>query len=100
MLSPRELQVLCLTAQGFARKQIASELEISIKTVDRHLEHIYTKLKITYCAQLIHYALHHRLIGNLYESNGTTQPQQRENLLSLGTIGQAGTTGKKPRTSQ
>ncbi len=46
-LTPREMEVLELLAQGFANKQIAYELEISEHTVKFHISSIYTKLGVT-----------------------------------------------------
>lgn len=46
-LTERERQVLQLTAQGLANKQIASQLEISENTVKFHLSSLYAKLGVT-----------------------------------------------------
>ncbi|MGB8215230.1 MAG: response regulator transcription factor [Anaerolineales bacterium] len=46
-LTGRELQVLQLTAQGLANKQIAAALDISENTVKFHLSALYTKLGVT-----------------------------------------------------
>jgi DNA-binding NarL/FixJ family response regulator len=59
LLTPRELEVLRLVAQGSGNKWIASELQRSIKTVDHHRENIMKKLGIhevaglTSCAILL-----------------------------------------------
>ncbi|MEM7700039.1 MAG: response regulator transcription factor [Verrucomicrobiota bacterium] len=45
-LTPRELDVLRLLAEGFAKKQIAEELGISYHTVDMHVRAIYQKLQV------------------------------------------------------
>jgi pimeloyl-ACP methyl ester carboxylesterase/DNA-binding CsgD family transcriptional regulator len=44
-LTPRERQVLRLIAQGAANKQIATRLEISLATVERHVTNLYRKLE-------------------------------------------------------
>jgi DNA-binding NarL/FixJ family response regulator len=44
-LSERERQVLRLLADGLSNKDIASKLSITIKTLDKHLEKIYQKLR-------------------------------------------------------
>jgi ATP/maltotriose-dependent transcriptional regulator MalT len=43
-LSPRELEVLGLVATGRSNTEIASELVLSVRTVERHLANIYAKL--------------------------------------------------------
>jgi len=45
-LTPRELEVLQLAAQGRSTERIADELVISPATVKKHLEHSYRKLKV------------------------------------------------------
>jgi DNA-binding NarL/FixJ family response regulator len=42
--TPRELEILQLVLAGKSNKAIAYEVNISIKTVEFHLDHIYTKL--------------------------------------------------------
>lgn len=56
-LSPRELEVLQLIAEGRANKQVAAELEISIKTVEKHRDHLMRKLDIHDTAGLTRYAI-------------------------------------------
>jgi pimeloyl-ACP methyl ester carboxylesterase/DNA-binding CsgD family transcriptional regulator len=46
VLSPRELDVLRLAAQGHDNDGIAEELVLSVRTVERHLSNIYTKLDL------------------------------------------------------
>ena len=45
-LSPREIEVLELLVKGFAYKEVATELNISYSTVQRHIESIYRKLHV------------------------------------------------------
>jgi DNA-binding NarL/FixJ family response regulator len=47
LLTERERQVLQLTAEGLANKQIAASLEISENTVKFHLSSLYAKLGVT-----------------------------------------------------
>jgi len=56
-LTSRELEVLQLIAEGAANKQIASELGIGIKTVEKHREHLMQKLNIHDTAGLTRYAI-------------------------------------------
>ena len=45
-LTPREMQILRLVIAGKTNKAIASEIYIREKTVEFHLDHIYTKLGV------------------------------------------------------
>lgn len=56
-LSSREEEVLQLIAEGKANKEIASELKISIKTVEKHRQHLMEKLNIHDTAGLTRYAI-------------------------------------------
>ncbi|MBK3565430.1 AAA family ATPase [Streptomyces sp. MBT62] len=47
VLTPQELTVGNLAAQGLSNRQIARELALSIKTIEYHLGHIYAKLGLT-----------------------------------------------------
>ncbi|NQU09836.1 response regulator transcription factor, partial [bacterium] len=56
-LSPREMEVLQLIAEGAPNKRIATELGISIKTVEKHRDHLMRKLEIHDTAGLTRYAI-------------------------------------------
>ena len=56
-LTARESEVLQLVAEGSANKQIAEKLGISIKTVEKHREHLMSKLDIHDTAGLTRYAI-------------------------------------------
>ncbi len=56
-LTSRELEVLRLIAEGFSNKQIATELSISIKTVEKHRQQVMNKLNIHDVAGLTRYAI-------------------------------------------
>lgn len=45
-LTPRELEILQLLIAGLTNKGIASEIYISEKTVEFHLDHIYSKIGV------------------------------------------------------
>jgi DNA-binding CsgD family transcriptional regulator len=45
-LSAREREVLALVAQGYAAKQVARQLNISVKTVEHHKSSIFRKLGV------------------------------------------------------
>ena len=42
-ITPREIQILALMAQGIMNKEIAKQLNISTETVKKHLKNIYQK---------------------------------------------------------
>jgi DNA-binding NarL/FixJ family response regulator len=56
-LSSREVEVLQLIAEGQANKQVAAELGISVKTVEKHRQHLMEKLNIHDTAGLTRYAV-------------------------------------------
>jgi len=55
-LTPREAEVLQLIAEGFANKQIAGELGLSVKTVEKHRQQVMQKLDIHDIAGLVRHA--------------------------------------------
>lgn len=56
-LSSREVEVLQLIAEGKPNKQVAAELGVSFKTVDKHRQNLMTKLDIHDVAGLTRYAI-------------------------------------------
>ncbi|MFC1652432.1 response regulator [Planctomycetota bacterium] len=56
-LSSREREVLQLIAEGKGNKQVAAELGISIKTVEKHRQHLMKKLGLHDTAGLTRYAI-------------------------------------------
>jgi two-component system response regulator NreC len=61
-LSPREREVLRLTARGFSNLEIGQRLFVSPKTIDTYRSRIMTKLDIHRRSQLVDYALRHGLL--------------------------------------
>lgn len=61
-LSRRELEVLRLVATGGTNKAIAAELHLSVKTIDRHVSNILTKLDVPSRAAATAYAYEHGLV--------------------------------------
>jgi len=54
-LTDREAQILQLAAGGRTNRSIASEFDVSPRTVAKHLEHIYRKLGVTSRAAAVHH---------------------------------------------
>lgn len=63
ILSSRERQVLQLIAEGYSNKQIAYDLKISFKTVEKHRQNLMDKLEIHDTAGLTRYAISHLIIS-------------------------------------
>jgi DNA-binding NarL/FixJ family response regulator len=61
-LTSRELEVIQLVAEGQPNKQIAAELKISIKTVEKHRQRLMDRLNIHDTAGLTRYAIAHGII--------------------------------------
>ena len=61
-LSERELEVFVLLAQGQSVRHIAESLALSMKTVSTYRARLLDKLQLTTTAELIRYALDHRLV--------------------------------------
>ena len=62
LLSAREREILVLLAEGASLKDIASQLDLSVKTVDAHKYNLMRKLDVHDRPQLIRYALRKKLI--------------------------------------
>ena len=64
-LTPRQIEVLILIANGHTTKSIAHRLGISVKTADTHRVQLMERLNIHDIAGLVRYAIKHKLIdGN------------------------------------
>lgn len=61
-LSAREREVMRLIARGFAYKEVASELFISIKTVETHVSAVLRKLQLSSRHELTAWALERKLL--------------------------------------
>jgi DNA-binding CsgD family transcriptional regulator len=63
-LSRREVEVLRLVAAGRTTGEIASQLFISAKTADHHIQHIYTKIGASNRAAATRWAVEHEIVAN------------------------------------
>ena len=61
-LTPREREVMRLLARGYAYKEIAAELFISIKTVETHASNVLRKLQLSSRHQLTRWAADRRML--------------------------------------
>ena len=62
LLTAREHEVLRLIARGYTYKEIARELEISVKTVETHVSSVLRKLQLSTRHQLARWATDRRLV--------------------------------------
>ncbi len=61
-LTPREREVLRLIARGFAYKQVASRLNLSVKTVETHVSAVLRKLQLSSRHELARWASDRRIV--------------------------------------
>ncbi len=59
VLTPRESEILSALGRGASSKQIARELDLSVRTVEAHRQSIKRKLELDGQAELIRYAVEH-----------------------------------------
>jgi DNA-binding NarL/FixJ family response regulator len=62
LLSPREREILKLIAEGYKNKEIAADLCISLKTVEKHRANLMKKLDLHNAAALTAYAIEQGLV--------------------------------------
>ena len=61
-LTAREAEVLRLVANGQSNNEIAAELVLSVRTVERHITNLYGKIDARGKADATAYAIHHGLV--------------------------------------
>jgi DNA-binding CsgD family transcriptional regulator len=52
-LTPQEVQVARLVAEGLSNKEVAAQLYLSPRTIDYHLRNVYSKLGVTSRTHLV-----------------------------------------------
>jgi DNA-binding NarL/FixJ family response regulator len=62
LLSPRELEILTLVAEGHTNQEIADRLSLSIKTVQAHRANVMDKLALRDITHLVRFAIRHGLV--------------------------------------
>jgi DNA-binding NarL/FixJ family response regulator len=63
-LTERECEVMRLLADGMSSKEAATQLHISIRTVESHRININRKLGFNSIANLVHYAIRHGIVAH------------------------------------
>jgi two-component system, NarL family, response regulator LiaR len=63
LLTEREVEVLTLAAGGKSNKEIAETLQVSVRTVEAHLGHIFTKLDVSSRTEAVILALRRGWVG-------------------------------------
>lgn len=61
-LTGREIEILRLFAEGYINKEISDRLDISIRTVETHKNHIMKKLELKSSVDLIKYAIRNKIV--------------------------------------
>ncbi len=61
-LTEREIQILQAITKGMTNQQMADNLHISVRTVEAHKSNIMKKLKLGSTAELVVYAIKHKLV--------------------------------------
>ncbi|HEY2655271.1 MAG TPA: response regulator transcription factor [Solirubrobacteraceae bacterium] len=61
-LTEREVDVLRMVALGHTNTEIAEQLFLSVRTVETHRAHVQQKLRLGSRAELVRYALDHKLV--------------------------------------
>jgi two-component system, NarL family, response regulator NreC len=62
MLSPREREVLSLTAEGYSSTEIGDQLRLSHKTVETYRQRLMDKLDLHHRSELVRFALSHGML--------------------------------------
>lgn len=63
-LTPRELEILRLIALGHTNNEIGRQLYLSVRTVESHRANVQRKIQCSTRAELVRYALEHRLLDD------------------------------------
>ena len=61
-LTRRETQTLRLIAQDLSSKEVASQLGVSVRTIEVHRTNLFRKLKVRSVVDLVRYAIYHGVV--------------------------------------
>lgn len=62
VLTPREIEILRLFAEGNINKEISDKLDISIRTVETHKNHIMKKLALKSTVEMVKFAIKNKIV--------------------------------------
>ena len=63
-MTGREVEVLCQVVTGKSNREIAEDMVLSVRTVERHITNIYAKIGARGRADATAYGLRHNLLNN------------------------------------
>jgi DNA-binding CsgD family transcriptional regulator len=93
-LTPRQLEVLELLADGLSAREIALQLTVSVRSVEDHIHDLHTRLGTEHRAELV--ALWLALVYGVVDGLGLAlQPRPADEWLPT-TAGHVRATGKEP----
>ena len=72
-LTPREMEILQLIADGYSNKEIAAELYLSFHTVKNHVHNILEKLQVQHRSEAVEYAYRKRWLRAREQRSGERQ---------------------------
>ena len=77
-LSTREIELLKLMTRGLSNKEIASELNLSIRTVQGHVQEIFKKLGVSSRTEAVVYALRKKMVNleDVPENDSSGSPEE------------------------
>jgi DNA-binding NarL/FixJ family response regulator len=84
LLSLRESQILSALARGLSSKQMAKEMDLSVRTVEAHRQSIKRKLALDGQAELIKYAVEHAGMLSEWPSDVESNPELTPDKSSWG----------------
>lgn len=68
--SKREIEIIHLLAEGNSNRKIATDLGISVRTVETHRSHIMRKLHLRSVVDLVYYAIEQGIVPQRREATG------------------------------
>ena len=82
--TPREASVLQLVAEGLMNKEIARQLETSIRNVEKYVSRLFNKTGTSSRTELVRYALEHRLVTDAGLPPGWREAARTDGSIATG----------------